>query len=420
MRLNIFHYFLTRLIATFLLVTALATTGIYWYFQQQAVGIFQTLVDEETARFDKATIGLDWEQEAHRPLFMQAFEELAQRRGFAELLITYIDGDEIFRYNRSDGKPMLTPGFNLDFPSEMGDMNHRLIRQDSHYLLLFSVYPRSVKGKAIIWGMLPMDNAFAAQIEGSALLAITVVLITASLIGITTLPLVRHAYKKIEQRWRELQRSYLATTQALGRAISTRDNETSRHNFRVAYYALRLGEEIGLDRGSMRSLILGAFLHDLGKIGIPDHILLKPGRLDAEEQKIMQGHVLLGLEIIEDIDWLCQAKTVISSHHERFDGDGYPHRLSGEKIPIEARVFAVVDVFDALTNERPYKPAFSIEDALSHLMESSGSHFDSTVVAAFITIAPTLHYEIANLNERRLQTRLQQAAARHFPEQSIR
>jgi HD-GYP domain-containing protein (c-di-GMP phosphodiesterase class II) len=420
MRLNIFHHFFARLIAVFLVVTALATIGIYCYFEQRAVTVFHDLVEEETTWFDKATTGLDWEQEAHHPMFMQAFQKLAQRRGFIQLLITYTDGGEIFYYSRSDNEQKLLPGIDLNAPSKAGEMEYRLIRRDSHYLLLFSVYPRTVRGKAIAWGVLPLEDAFAEQIEGAELIAITVVLITAALIGITTLPLVRHAYKKIEQRWHELQRSYLATIQTLGRVIAKRDNETNRHNFRVAYYALRLGEKIGFGRDTLRSLTLGAFLHDLGKVGIPDHILLKPGRLDETERKVMQGHVSHGLEIIEDIEWLRQAKAVIGSHHERFDGNGYPSGLSGEKIPIEARVFAVVDVFDALTSERPYKPAFLMEDALAHLVEGGSTHFDPKVVETFITIAPDLHKEVGHLNERRLQIRLQQAAARHFPEQRFR
>ncbi|MEN8190931.1 MAG: HD-GYP domain-containing protein [Thermodesulfobacteriota bacterium] len=415
--MNISHHFFGRLVAAFLLVTALATLSIYLFFQQRASVILHDLVKEETVWFDRVTSGLDWEQEDHRIQFIEAFHELTRRRNFTQLLITSLEGEEIFYYSKNSNEEKLLPVLSLDSSAKGGEMRYRLVRRNSHYQLHFSVYPHTARGKAIVRGILPMEEGFARQIEGAELIAISVVLITASLIGAVTLPLVRRAYKKVEQRRYELQRSYLATTQALGRVIAKRDDETNRHNFRVAYYALKLGENLGLTRDTLRALTLGAFLHDLGKVATPDHILLKPGSLDKTEREVIENHVSHGMEIIADIEWLKQAEAVIGSHHERFDGSGYPSGLRGENIPVEARVFAVVDVFDALVSKRPYKSASSLDDALNHLATGKNAHFDPKIVETFLPIAADLYRKIANLGESHLQIILQQAAATHFPEQ---
>lgn len=188
--------------------------------------------------------------------------------------------------------------------------------------------------------------------------------------------------------------SNLELLQSLGSAIAKRDSDTDTHNYRVTLYAVKLAEAMKLNRIQIESVIVGAFLHDVGKIGIPDQILLKPGRLTAEEFEIMKTHVLLGSEIIHDSNWLKQARDVVLFHHERFDGHGYPHGLCGMEIPVCARLFAVVDVFDALMSERPYKGSLLFEEALKILREGAGNHFDPEVVDIFEKIAPALYDDI--------------------------
>jgi response regulator RpfG family c-di-GMP phosphodiesterase len=185
---------------------------------------------------------------------------------------------------------------------------------------------------------------------------------------------------------------------ALGLALEMRDLETAGHTQHVVQYATALGEAFGLNNLQLEALRQGAYLHDLGKLGVPDGILLKPGKLNPEEWKMMKTHVERGYHLASQIPGLAQgALNVIRYHHERFDGSGYPEGLKGEEIPLEARVFAICDVYDALVSIRPYKRAWTHEEALAQLRMDSGKHFDPSVVDAFIE---TLG---ANSNEKQLE-----------------
>lgn len=208
--------------------------------------------------------------------------------------------------------------------------------------------------------------------------------------------------------------SNLELLQSLGSAIAKRDSDTDTHNYRVTLYAVRLAETMGLSRDNIESLIVGAFLHDVGKIGIPDQILLKPGKLTEEEFFVMKTHVTLGSEIIQDSNWLKQAHDVVLFHHEKFDGSGYPHGIHGNDIPLNARLFAVVDVFDALTSRRPYKEPLSLEDAKNILRDGAGKHFDPRVVSAFEFIAPELYGEVGQAEKIYLQSAMKKVINTYF------
>ena len=177
---------------------------------------------------------------------------------------------------------------------------------------------------------------------------------------------------------------------ALGLALEARDLETAGHTERVVRYATALGETFGLNALQLEALRQGAYLHDLGKLAVPDAILLKPGKLDPEEWKIMKTHVERGFHLASKIPGLTQgALNVIRHHHERWDGTGYPDGLKSDTIPLEARFFAVCDVYDALVSERPYKRAWTQAEALAQLRMDSGKHFDPTVIEAFMdTLIP--------------------------------
>ena len=180
----------------------------------------------------------------------------------------------------------------------------------------------------------------------------------------------------------ELKQTRLQVIQRLGRAAEYKDNETGLHVMRMSHYAQVLARAYGLSEQHAEDLLHAAPMHDIGKIGIADSILLKPGKLTADEYREMQKHPLIGAEIIGDCDseLLKMAKTVALYHHEKWDGTGYPHGLAGEEIPVEARIVAICDVFDALTSARPYKQAWSIEDTLALLREQKGKHFEPLLV----------------------------------------
>lgn len=180
----------------------------------------------------------------------------------------------------------------------------------------------------------------------------------------------------------------------LGTAIAMRDADTGAHNYRVTIYATRLGEAIGLDPPQLRQLIAGAFLHDVGKIGIRDSILLKPGKHNQDELRIMHSHVALGVEVLRKSEWLGNARDVVEFHHERYDGSGYLRGLKGNEIPLNARIFAIADVFDALLSKRPYKEPWAFGDALRFLKEARGTHFDPGLLNAFERIAKDVYTQI--------------------------
>jgi HD-GYP domain-containing protein (c-di-GMP phosphodiesterase class II) len=202
--------------------------------------------------------------------------------------------------------------------------------------------------------------------------------------------------------------------EVLGSAIAKRDSDTDAHNYRVTLYSLRLAEIVGLDGNQTRALIKGAFLHDVGKIGILDHILHKPDRLDADEFRAMQYHVNHGLDIVQRSRWLADAADVVGSHHEKYDGSGYPKHLSGEAIPMVARIFAIADVFDALTSRRPYKEPFSFEATMRILSDGRNQHFDPSLVEYFNTIARELYERYSGRDDDELRAEVRAFVKRHF------
>ncbi len=192
--------------------------------------------------------------------------------------------------------------------------------------------------------------------------------------------------KQVLERTRELNSSRLEIIRRLGRAAEFRDNETGMHVIRMSQYCRILAEGIGMDQVEAEMILNATPMHDIGKIGIQDRILLKPGRLTVEEAEIMQQHAEFGARIIGDHEntLLQAAKTAALTHHERWDGTGYPGKLKGEEIPIIGRITALADVFDALTSERPYKRAWPIEEAVEYIKEERGLHFDPVLTDIFL------------------------------------
>jgi response regulator RpfG family c-di-GMP phosphodiesterase len=204
---------------------------------------------------------------------------------------------------------------------------------------------------------------------------------------------IDHILEKIES-------SYRITLKALVQALETRDFETHGHSERVVTFSLRLGHELGLDKDALRDRELGALMHDIGKIGVPDAILQKPAQLNDEEWDKMKLHPLHGQKILRNIKFLEGAAKIVCQHHEHWDGSGYPYGLRGEAIDLGARIFAVVDAFDAMVSDRIYRKGRSYEAALEELERCSGTQFDPMIVDAFKRI-PREDWEI--LRERSLK-----------------
>jgi HD-GYP domain-containing protein (c-di-GMP phosphodiesterase class II) len=192
---------------------------------------------------------------------------------------------------------------------------------------------------------------------------------------------LREVFKQERKRAQELRRSYKATVLALANAVEARDAYTGKHAERVASYGLRIAHAAGVPVDPQ--VEFGFLLHDVGKVAVPDAILFKPGPLTDEERALMVMHPVIGTEILRHVDFLGEAKEVVRHHHERWDGSGYPDRLTGEDIPVQARVFAVADTLDALTTDRPYRSATSWSDAREVIRSEAGSQFDPAIVAAY-------------------------------------
>jgi len=214
-------------------------------------------------------------------------------------------------------------------------------------------------------------------------------------------------------RMEALRASRLEIVQRLGLAAEYKDNETGLHVIRMSHFARVLGLAAGMTENEADDLLHAAPMHDVGKIGIPDRILQKAGPLDPEEWKTMQSHVLIGAEIIGQHDggMLALARNIALTHHEKWDGSGYPHGLAGERIPLEGRICAVADVFDALTSIRPYKKAWTEEEAIAFLIEQKGRNFDPTLVDLFIAQMPAIRAIRERWAEQVPEPALEKAAA---------
>lgn len=222
---------------------------------------------------------------------------------------------------------------------------------------------------------------------------------------------------RLEHSLKGLESSYGVTLKALINALEARDAETHGHSERVVTFSLRLGHEMGLDEEQRRDLELGAMLHDIGKIGVPDAILRKPGRLSDREWEKMKQHPVHGHRILRDIEFLEGAARVVLEHHERWDGKGYPRGLRGNEIDITARVFAVADAFDAMTSDRVYSRGKSFSEAFEELKKCAGSQFDPEVIEAFNAV-PATDWEI--LHKRSLKEKKEMQSFQSIVEGLVR
>jgi putative nucleotidyltransferase with HDIG domain len=206
--------------------------------------------------------------------------------------------------------------------------------------------------------------------------------------------LVAARTEQLRQAMTDLERSYDITLEALGDALDLKDAETEGHSKRVTAFTIAIARAMGLSGDKIRVIARGAFLHDIGKMAIPDAILRKPGKLTPEEVAIMQEHSYLGYRTVQKIPFLQEAADIVYSHQERFDGNGYPRKLKGEEIPLGARIFAVADTLDAMMSDRPYRPAQSLEAARAEILAWSGRQFDPEVVKVFLAIPEHIWQEL--------------------------
>ena len=205
---------------------------------------------------------------------------------------------------------------------------------------------------------------------------------------------VRARTEMLRQAMEDLEHSYDITLEALGDALDLKDSETEGHSKRVTAYTIALARAMGISAAEIKIIARGAFLHDIGKMAIPDHILRKPAALSPEEQELMREHCSRGFNILCKIPFLKEAAEIVFAHQEHYDGTGYPNQLRGGEIPIGARIFAVADTLDAITSDRPYRKATSFDAAREEILRCSGTQFDPSVVEVFLKIPNELWQEL--------------------------
>ncbi len=247
----------------------------------------------------------------------------------------------------------------------------------------------------------------AIKLSGAAVL---IVMLTTGLLY----PMVVTLLNRVSSLSAKLFESNLEMLKVLGSAVAKRDSDTDLHNYRVTIISVKLAENLNLPKPKIQRLIKGAFLHDVGKIGIEDDILHKPGRLSEEEFTVMKNHVPYGMDIVGKAEWIKEATDIVGYHHEKYDGSGYDHGLKGDEIPEIARIFAIADVFDALTSRRPYKEPFSFKKTMEIIIAGRGSHFDPVHVDAFEKIALTLFETYSKKEDDALKTELADLLKEYF------
>lgn len=206
--------------------------------------------------------------------------------------------------------------------------------------------------------------------------------------------LVSERTQQLSVALQDLEQSYDYTLEALGGALDAKDAETEGHCQRVTAFTITMAKAMGVDKGQLRHIARGAFLHDIGKMGIPDHILRKPGPLTSEEREIMRRHCEIGYAVLERIPFLKEAAEIVLSHQECYDGSGYPRGLKGEQIPLGARIFAIADTLDAMISDRPYRKAMPISAVRDEVRKYSGRQFDPRVAEVFFSIPDSIWLDL--------------------------
>ena len=307
------------------------------------------------------------------------------------------------------------PKHGSEFVDKSGIVCNKMMFENDTYMRVFVPLFNSAGTKiAYLEGIYRAPGDIITEIKRQTLWALILVVLLISATSLALYPLIIRLNRRLIDYSTSLALTNIGMLKVLGSAISKRDSDTNIHNYRVTLYSVNIGESLRLSQSAMQGLIKGAFLHDLGKIATPDAILHKPGKLTEEEFKIMKAHVQHGEDIVRGYDWLKDAQVVVACHHEKFDGSGYPLGLRGEDIPINARIFAVADVFDALTSKRPYKEPFSFDVSVGILRESTGTHFDPDITRLFLDHAVALHAEICNDNESLLHGKLEASIGKYF------
>lgn len=420
MESNIHKKVLIRLLLGWLVFSVLIGGVVFYWEMEKVDDHVLELATREANSFTSETL-------KHFNLLDQAHPELLQEiKAKADAFLTnHFTVIELYNRDKEKFLEVVDPGMEA-LEDELKKYVHKFPLEDAVHYKKFYIDSRIYMQVLLplqddqehlagyFEGVYQVDNATFRSIQHDVIRSLLLVVVVIFATSAMLYPIIISLNRGLVRLSGDLLKGNIELMEVLGSAIAKRDSDTNIHNYRVTIYAIRLAETMGRSSAQVRSLISGAFLHDVGKIGISDNILLKPGRLSDEEFDVMRTHVLLGVDIIVKSNWLENARDVVEFHHEKFDGSGYMRGLKGEEIPLNARIFAIVDVFDALTSRRPYKEPFSFEEAMSILRRDSGSHFDPDIMTHFETLAHDLHQSISHASDREVEQELNRLLKKHF------
>lgn len=404
-----------RLSVAWLLLSAAFAPFTYYLEQRRLDDYLSDLARTAASRF-----GGHWTAvlEARRPVPEHSLSEAAlAQSGFVGMRLFSTDKIQIHELWLPGHAAIaaLAGGLDHAFPAPGGV--HQVKIPHGSDLFVLTLIPLPVGGPATVGyfeATYHVDPIILAGGHKRVRDALIIVVLVIALTSVAIYPVIISLDRETVRLAEDLMRANVELMQTLGSAIAKRDSDTSLHNYRVTLYAIRLAEALGVGREGMCGLIAGALLHDVGKIAIPDSILLNPGTLSAAEFEIMKTHVSHGADIVTQAAWLVRAKDVVAFHHEKFDGSGYERGLRGEAIPINARIFAIVDVFDALTSARTYKKPAALDEALRMMGEQRERHFDPKLLDMFFNIAPGLYGDIFGADESSLRRDLSSLVHAYF------
>jgi HD-GYP domain-containing protein (c-di-GMP phosphodiesterase class II) len=307
------------------------------------------------------------------------------------------------------------PSHSGKFASREKIVIRKLTLENDLYMRVFvPIFNNAGNKIGYLEGIYHAPGEIISQIKQQTFWSLIMVVLIIFATTLVVYPLIIRLNRRLHIYSLSLALTNVGMLRILGSAIAKRDSDTNIHNYRVTLYSVNIAEKLGLSQSAMKGLIKGAFLHDLGKIAISDSILHKSGKLSDEEFEIMKTHVQHGEDIIRSYDWLKDSLDVVRCHHEKFDGSGYPSGLRMENIPVNARIFMIADVFDALTSKRPYKDSFDFDVTIGILRNLLGSHFDPAIAQLFLEHAETLYNEIFHDDEALLHGKLEIYITRYF------
>jgi HD-GYP domain-containing protein (c-di-GMP phosphodiesterase class II) len=407
---------IARLVLGWLLLSILMGTVVYFVEIGKVNDFVVNLAVEESRSFLHDNVDyLNSSDPAYHALLRERSEEHIRKGHFIALGLYTKDRQKIMAAFGPGVDPSVMEPHKEDW-RDADSVEYRTMYIDKRFAVhvFMPLKDRSGDAMGYFEGIYQVDRKTMSDIQGRIAWSLVQVVLAVLATTVLLYPVIIALNKDLQRLSVDLSHANLGMLKVLGSAVAKRDSDTNSHNYRVALYAVQLAEAVGLEKAEIRSLIKGAFLHDVGKIGIRDTILLKPGKLSVDEFALMKLHPGHGADIIAKYAWLGDALDVVKYHHEKFDGTGYGVGLKGENIPLHARIFIVVDVFDALTSRRPYRDAMTFDDAMGIMEKDRGTHFDTKLFDAFTRIARKHHEKIGLDDSAKIEEMLDGILGKYF------